>query len=649
MTAADRLLNPQTSEFEWATIEDGLWYRRGPPCGTCESVALQGVIFRPATGEELHDRDANTEICATCTSFIDVTPYGEKQVGRVRIYYPPDSDDLTANPYLNPLDRSQESPDYPTKFVDAGLHDIGNGRRLALAFGERIRYTPSWGWLVYDGRRWLRDDRGALERFAKATIQDMINALGKAVWAFETDRKKFEAHTFASSSRGKVEAMLSMAASEPEIATGIEQFDQYPWLLNCRNGIIDLTTGQLRPHDPELYLTQLLPHDYDPDAECPRWLQFLHEITCGDQELSDYIHRAVGYSFTGETSEEKLFFMYGGGANGKSKFIGALRHVLGDYGTSLSFEALLNSRNSTPEQGFAHLPGKRLATATEAGGNRSWNQEALTRITGRDAIRGKQLYKDTFEFYAVCKIWVAANNLPRVEDYGEAMWRRLSLIPFLAHFEGANKDPDLEAKLKDEAKGIFAWAVRGAARWYRERLRVEPAILRESLRHYREDSDTLGSWITEYCELGSTLKCTAKELYASYRAYAKENNEREMTQTAFGTALSKWRSGRLKRERRNTGVLWLGITTRELMGPGSLDIHNLDPPKFSPHDRLRIVLDLVRTQSASNPAGYAREEDLVVAAADQMPADDVRLALAELRRNNSVYAKGGTGTYTPLN
>lgn len=598
------------------------------------------------------------EPCWTCGNAIKVEGiYGPRQEGRVRILFPPDEDEVEKNPYLNPALRADEGTDWQTAFIDAGLHDIGNGRRLVLLFGERIRHTAGWGWLVYDGRRWVRDDRGTMHRFAKAVTHNMRELLDDPHWSkYDTDKSSFGKWVKESSGKGRLESMLAMAASEPEVASSVGQFDQHPHLANCRNGIVDMTTNPatLHPHDPGLYLTQLIPHDYVPTATCPRWDQFIDEICVGDRELADYFHRAVGYTFTGDMSEEKLFFAYGNGANGKSKFIGALRHVLGDYGTSLSFEALLTSRTSSPEQGFAHLPGKRFATATEAGGNRSWNQEALTRITGRDTIRGKQLYKDQFEFYPVCKLWVAANNLPRVEDYGEAMWRRLVLLPFLAHFDGDKKDPDLEEKLKAEAEGILAWGIRGAVRWYRERLKVEPAAIRDARNEYRADSDLMGRWISECCLLDPKVSCSARDLYQSYRDFAKDGNEREMTQTAFGSALAKWNGSRLKKSRMHGGrIRWQGLTTTALAEKdgihaplaayGALEIH-------SPHDRVQAVQDLVRSLAAASERGYALHDDVLRDAAKQgLSVDEAGKALQTLARNNAVYAKGGSGTYAPLN
>jgi putative DNA primase/helicase len=572
-----RLLEPNTSNFEFLEVTDGTWYRRGPPCPTCGETAPNGIL--------LSDKESpGEESCAVCTTIIQITDaFGPRQTGRVRVHFPPDSEDLGSNPYLNPMRSSGKIPDFQEAMVAAGLLDVGNGRRLAIRFGEQLRYTSGWGWLVYDGRRWLRDDIGTAVRMVKATLEECLAMVDQTPYGFWSrmeeeygcSLKEFKAIIQSSFSRGKIESALAMAQSEPNITARVEEFDQEGWLLNCKNGVVDLTTGTLRPHDPQLYITQLVAHDYpvegSPEANrgCPRWEAFLLEVCCGDQDLVDFLQRAIGYTLTGDTREQKLFFLYGDGANGKSTFLEVLRYLLGDYSTHLSFEALLKSRNQSPEQSFAHLPGKRYATASEAGEARSWNEEAVKSITGGDTVRAKVLYQDTFEFRPVAKIWLAANDRPRIEGVNEGIWRRFFLIPFTAEIPLERRDPNLLQALKDEAPAILAWAVRGANRWYREGLRNAPASLNAAIEEYRSDNDAVARWMADCCDVGQAhFDAGSTDLLTSYNTYAKANHERELTQTAFGTRLAKATIGKAKfrlTKSRGTGgrIRWHGIMLKQ--------------------------------------------------------------------------------------
>jgi len=128
--------------------------------------------------------------------------------------------------------------------------------------------------------------------------------------------------------------MVRLARSEPVIPVTVDKLDRNPWLLNVRNGTLDLRTGELRPHRREDLLTRLAPVDYDPDATCPTWLAFLDRITAGNQNLIQFLQRAIGYTLTGSARERVLFMLHGGGANGKSTLLETISGLLGDYAKS---------------------------------------------------------------------------------------------------------------------------------------------------------------------------------------------------------------------------------------------------------------------------------------------------------------------------
>jgi putative DNA primase/helicase len=47
-------------------------------------------------------------------------------------------------------------------------------------------------------------------------------------------------------------------------------------LLGFNDCVVDLRTGQIMPHDQDFLLTNIIPHDYQPNGECPE--VFLHFI-----------------------------------------------------------------------------------------------------------------------------------------------------------------------------------------------------------------------------------------------------------------------------------------------------------------------------------------------------------------------------------
>ena len=108
--------------------------------------------------------------------------------------------------------------------------------------------------------------------------------------------------------------MLTLAKAMKPIA---DRWDADPWLLGVPNGVVDLRTGALRPGHLDDRITMQAGTLSDPDAQGPRWAQFIQEIFAGDQSLVDFVWRSIGYSLTGVTTEQVHFLSYGTGANGK--------------------------------------------------------------------------------------------------------------------------------------------------------------------------------------------------------------------------------------------------------------------------------------------------------------------------------------------
>lgn len=539
---ASLLDEPKQSEAETITlVAPGSYYRRGPKCDSCESPGLQGVIF---SALPLDGADEGMESCLECGNTFNPTKlgYGPRDYGpRVKVLWPPDHDGIVDNPYLNPPIQGgwDDDKDNSGWFWDIPLTELGNAQRLVKLHGHKFRHVHEWGFLIYDGRRWIRDTVGAMDRFAKSVIWEMGLSLENQLVKDKKLAAQYDAFVKASSTHGRIQSMIKLAATEPTISRRPSDFDKHPHLINVRNGIVDLTTGRLFPHDPAMNLTQVVDIEYDPNAKCPRWERFLVEVSCNDLEQVDYLHRSVGYTMTADTREQNFFFLYGDGANGKTTFLETMRRILGGYSHHLPFEALLHSRNSKPEASFAQLPGKRFVTATEAPAGRAWNEAALKAMTGQDTLVGEAKYEKPFTFVPSCKLWTGANERPAIQGTDEGIWRRVHPVPFLANFRG-RADPNLDRDLHEETPGILAWAIRGAHRWYREGLRP-PRVVTEALDEYRLENDVLARFISERCELASAMSSPSAIILREYNEWAKRSHERPVNATVLGNLLRKFR------------------------------------------------------------------------------------------------------------
>jgi putative DNA primase/helicase len=413
---------------------------------------------------------------------------------------------------------------------DAGLRhfpftDAGNGERLVKIHGRNIRYChPTKTWYCWDGRLWTPDSNGRLMDFAKdiarhlyheaAEIEDSAQRAPCAKWARQSE------------STEKRRAAIIAAQSEPGIPVQMSDFDTDPWLLCCLNGVLDLRTGALQPHRREDYITRMAPVEYDPEARCEEWERFLGETCGGNEEFVRFLQEAVGYSLTGDTREEKLFFVHGAGATGKSTFLEAVKATLGSYAKVADFDSFVQRREAGGvRDDIAELAGRRFIVSIEVDEGRKLAEGLVKQLTGRDTIRARFLYQGGFEFVPQGKFWLAANSAPRVRDNDAALWRRILRIPFDRVVPEDRRDPTLKARLRDTSvsgPGILAWAVKGCLRWQREGLRV-PDLVKVATEEYREEMDPLKDFLADCCVLNENAWVPSADLYKHYEAWTREN------------------------------------------------------------------------------------------------------------------------------
>jgi putative DNA primase/helicase len=255
--------------------------------------------------------------------------------------------------------------DIPGNAPEFSPTDLGNARRLAFASGADIRYCFSMKkWFIWSGRLWVQDDTGEMLRKAKDTVRAILTEAAMA--ADDAERKRLVAHEQRSEARTKIEAMVALAQSEPNIPIRLAQLDAEPNLFNLANGVLNLQIGQLLDHHRLDYLTKISSIELDPKATCPLWDKFLSEIFPAPG-VAKFVRRAAGYSLTPSTAEHCFFLLHGTGANGKSTLLEVLRYVFGDYALAADFATFLVQKGQAIRNDIARLRGARLVTAVESG------------------------------------------------------------------------------------------------------------------------------------------------------------------------------------------------------------------------------------------------------------------------------------------
>ncbi len=433
------------------------------------------------------------------------------------------------------------------------LTEFYNANRFVEAWKGKALYCKPWDtWLVYQDGKWERDNREKTLALAKEVILSYYGQAEKIT--DDNDRKALVRWALKCETKTALNNMVDLARHDLSVLP--EELDKDLYLLNLKNGTYDLIADTLLAHNPEHLLTMMADVEYNPEAKCPKWLEFLNTIFNRNQDLIEFIQRAVGYSLSGDTGEDCFFILYGGGMNGKTTFLNTVQAILGDYGAQATADTFLfKEKGEGPRNDIARLNKKRVVIASEFPEGKKFNTALIKALTGRDKITARFLYRETFEFSPTFKIWIATNSKPIVTEDTIAFWRRVKLIPFEVQIPEGERIPHYEDILLEERSGILNWALEGFRKWKRERLGTTKEIL-EAVKEYKSDMDILEEFILERCEEGPKQAVAFKDLYKAYIEWASENQETVISKQQFGRRLED--RGKKKEIRENKRI-WRGI------------------------------------------------------------------------------------------
>ncbi len=247
-------------------------------------------------------------------------------------------------------------------------------------------------------------------------------------------------------------------------------FDTDPYLFYASNGVVDLMTGAIREAQATDMLLRQAKVVYNRDAKCPYFENFISEIYRDNQapiEVIRFIQELFGYSLTGDTEEQTLFIHVGDGANGKSRLLGALASLLGEYSTRLDPQALTKNKNSM-ERELSRIgvkfEGKRVMLIDDLDTKSQWNDNLVKTLTD-NTIQARKLYEEERDIPNRAKIHIGCNQTPNIENGGKAMDRRICIIEYPRQFEPSpNKYKEIVEEVNRELSGILNWAIKGFKR-----------------------------------------------------------------------------------------------------------------------------------------------------------------------------------------
>lgn len=421
---------------------------------------------------------------------------------------------------------------------EAGMADL-----FSECYQNDTRYCPeAKSWYTYDGGRWQKDV-GSLLVSSKIKEFVRLMALYCGEIPDEEKRKQYMGFVSKMGDRRFRDRMMKDAADSMTIAAA--EFDTHPYLINCKNGTYDLETMTFREHDWKDFLTMQTNFDYTmQEVTCPRWEQFIKEVTQDNKDKADYLQRALGYSILGTGKEECMFILHGKTTrNGKSTMLDAIQHLLGDYSTVAPVELICrNERQKNAEAAnpvLARLKGKRMVTMSESDTAGKLDEATIKQYTGGEDITARELYQSAITFKPQFTMWLSCNDLPAVKDKSLFASDRVRVIEFNRHFSDEEQDKGLKDYFEttEAMKGIFTWLVAGYFKYRRFGLKMCDDM-KKVIKQYEKDNDLVLQFLEEKCEGTDEGYTKAKTLYDNYKIWCKSNGYYVCSMKKFNAELT---------------------------------------------------------------------------------------------------------------
>ena len=402
------------------------------------------------------------------------------------------------------------SPKDPYLKSDANIMLYGNQDEVAQLIG-RSEFKGQWvhvvkgsTWYQWTGTYWHHNLKAGGFDTTRKGIRTGINRMitwvnltlqnaglsDKEQKSLISDANKAN---FVKRAKNYISDIYALISKDDNFTIEPGAFDANRNLLGTPRGTVDLTIPDFIDTEPCHYISKqtiCAPAKGEP----VRWLKFLDEIFSSAQDVIDFIQVLCGYALTGEIKEEKLFFLYGSGANGKSKFLEILTYIWNDYATRIAPSTLLNKGFSNHPTEIAKLAGARLAIGSELPAGEIWDDQKLKELTGGDTLTARLMRQDFFDFKPQFTLIIAGNHIPQMKHVGEAERRRFIIIPFNFTIPSEERDTNLGEKLKEEAGQILTWCIKGAGIYYKTGLKIPSSILKAS-QDYLDSEDVMGEFI----------------------------------------------------------------------------------------------------------------------------------------------------------
>lgn len=314
-----------------------------------------------------------------------------------------------------------------------------------------------------------------------------------------------------------------------QIEKGINELNVNQYIINCTNGLYYVLENRLDSHTPQYFSTIQLPINYDENAKCPRFEQFIKETF--NEEQGNLVQEILGYTLIPVSSAQKAIIFVGEGRAGKSLLLRVITEVLlGRKNVSNVAWQSLNERFKTAE-----LFGKLANICADLPSKNIDDNGMFKALTGEDFVSAERKNKDPFSFQNKARLLFSCNTIPKnLGDKSNGFYRRLVIVRFTHSVPEDKVDPNLIDKFKNEADGIFLYALEGLRRLVKQGFHFsETEENKRELEKYRIESNSVLAFAEERCEFAPKACISTNALFTQYKNFCLEGNYHPVSQQTF--------------------------------------------------------------------------------------------------------------------
>jgi putative DNA primase/helicase len=310
-----------------------------------------------------------------------------------------------------------------------------------------------------------------------------------------------------------------------------EQVNTNPAEIVIRNGILNVETGDIEPHNPDKLITVRVDVKYDPDADCPHFKGYLDNVLPEvdgygrtKNQLKNTVFEWIGYNLYQDMPYPKALFQIGEGGNGKGTFQKILNNFLGnDNVSAMSLEQIADTDKFKFRVGG--LYGRLANICGDLGNREIKNSEGFKLATGKDMIDADVKNGAPFRFVSHAKLTFSANEIPQTNDNSDGFFDRFVILPFPHKIRGTSRDdPDIWHKCTTdkEKSGILNEALAGLRRVWENNGFKYAGTTSQTRDTWKRGSDPVGYFIEDCLEHREGATTTIDAIYMTYCKYAEK-------------------------------------------------------------------------------------------------------------------------------